>query len=37
MYVQARKIQGLMQSVMVARSFFERVGLSPLPAGTLPH
>ncbi len=37
MYAQARKIEGLMQSVTVARSFCERAGLSPLAASSLPH
>ena len=37
MYAQARKIEGLMQSVTIAREFCERAGLSPLAASALPH
>lgn len=37
MYAQAKKIQGLMQSVTVARDFCERAGLPVLTAGVLPH
>jgi hypothetical protein len=37
MYAQAKKIEGLMQSVTVVKVFCERAGLSPLAASTLPH